>query len=188
MNPLRTHTHAKHRNGAEVAALVAAALLAASSAGCAEVSQTLRGIDNAIAVALGGQPQGGDGGSYGEEGWAVALCGHEEDGTNTRAEILAQRNLNAAIKLCAADSGDDFANLGTFTPLTAAAAFGNAGDIKKLLARGANINAYDADGYTPLLRASSRGWDAENIIPPLLANGADVNVASAWGETALSRV
>ena len=146
-------------------------------------------------VALGGQPKsadgvrvaqaGGDYGSGGEWGWEVAPCGHEDEGRDTRAEILAQQNLNAAIKLCYDDAAADYGYLGTFTPLTAAAAFGNAKDIKTLLARGANINAYDADGYTPLLRASSQGGNAENI-QPLLANGADVNATTAWGETALS--
>ena len=59
MKTLRTHptTHARTK----LAALVAAALVAVSSAGCAEISQTLYGIDEAIAVALGAQPKSADG-------------------------------------------------------------------------------------------------------------------------------
>ena len=180
MKPLRTHTHAKHRNGAKVAALVAAALLAASTAGCAEVSQSLRGIDNAIAVALGGQPQGGDYGSDGEGEYWLPLCDENALAAydNARAYVLAQKNLNAAIPFC--DEGGDGFTVGTYTPLTAVAEMGNARDIKTLLARGANINAPDPDGYTPLMRAAARN------VQPLLASGADVNATGSWGDTALS--
>ena len=117
------------------------------------------------------------------EAWEtdMSICDTEGEGGDFRTRVLATRNLNESIVVCGGD-GDD---IGTFTPLTAAATFGRAGDIQALLARGANINARDQDGLTPLMRAAFRSWNPD-IIKPLLDNGADINVATPYAETALT--
>ena len=192
MKPLRTHTPAKHRNGAKVAALVAAALLTVSSAGSAELTQEARDLDNAVLVALGTQPKSAGAAAVGgEEEWqwkgddsVELLCCNGD--RNVRSQVLAKKNLNEAIAIAVepVEGGDGGGLYGTFTPLTAAAAFGNARDVKTLLARGANINARDPDGYTPLMRAANEG--KPDNIKLLLANAADANATSAWGDTAVS--
>ena len=57
--------------------------------------------------------------------------------------------------------------------LLKAAKDGNIEDVKLLIANGADVNARDKDGETPLHKASSRG--EKEIIELLIAKGADVN-------------
>ena len=144
-------------------AICAAALLAASSAG--------------VAAAEEGEEWEGEG-QLGCDGCG----GHCEDGRSFRSQVLGTSNPNKAIEIADCHEG---VSAGRYTPLTAAARWGNAKDMKTLLARGANANLRDPDGYTPLLRAIFS--NTENV-KVLLDNGADANVTSAWGDTALSRV
>ncbi len=58
--------------------------------------------------------------------------------------------------------------------LLAAVASGNVDDVKSLLAKGANVDAADQDGTTPLMLASE---SSANIVEALLADGA-AHVAS----------
>ena len=59
---------------------------------------------------------------------------------------------------------------------------GQIGDVRALIASGADVNVKDKDGVTPLMRAASAG--RADIVRLLLANGADVN-ATTSGVTAL---
>lgn len=61
MKPLRTHTPAKNRNGAKVAALVAAAFLAVFAAGCA-LDQPFAGLGNILGSPAQAQTTGARGG------------------------------------------------------------------------------------------------------------------------------
>jgi ankyrin repeat protein len=52
-----------------------------------------------------------------------------------------------------------------------------------LLAKGAEVNAKGKDGFTPLHTAARKGY--KDVAELLLANGADVNAQSNWGWTPL---
>ena len=54
---------------------------------------------------------------------------------------------------------------------------------KQLLAKGANVNARDEDGCTPLIWAVLA--KNKNVVELLLAHGADVNCKNNQGETAI---
>lgn len=188
MKPLRTHTHAKHRNGAKVAALVAAALLAASSAGCAEVSQTLRGIDNAIAVALGGQPKGGGSSARGNALMQAAAAG---DVSTIERLIAGGADVNAHEMLRL--GGPDGGNFPGKTALMYAAEGGHLAAVEKLLAAGAKVNAKcrleaisdvhflynEGEGESALIYAV-RGGNLQ-VAERLLAAGANVNEGGYGG-------
>lgn len=71
------------------------------------------------------------------------------------------------------------------TPLARAAQAGEAAAVGDLVARGADVNARDANGYAPLVYAARAG-DPE-VINALLDAGADVNArgCASWGWTPL---
>ena len=159
MKPFRTQTPTT-RAKTKVAALVAAALLAASSAGCAEISQTLRGIDDAVLVALGGQPKSAGGGS-GEWLEVKGDCDGECDVRTTRLILAAQKGDTAAVERLLASGANvnaqemrkEYVDHGNgsggveYIPetgksaLMAAAEKGHLAAVEKLLAAGANVNA-----------------------------------------------
>jgi ankyrin repeat protein len=66
-----------------------------------------------------------------------------------------------------------------------AAARGDLAAAKLLLERGADVNAIDHRGYTPLIFAAHYDGDAVELVRLLLSRGADID-AKAEGETALS--
>ena len=65
-----------------------------------------------------------------------------------------------------------------------AAAQGNLAEIEKLLAQGADVNARDTNGITPLMLASAEGY--REIVMLLLGKGADASITNNQGETAMS--
>ena len=64
-----------------------------------------------------------------------------------------------------------------------AAEKGNIEVVKKHLANGADINARDSDGLTPLIQAAFKGHN--ELVELLIAEGADVNAKDDDGSTAL---
>jgi ankyrin repeat protein len=60
------------------------------------------------------------------------------------------------------------------TPFSHAAVQGDAAQIRKLIAQGADVNARDKDGLTPLMRAAREG--RTEIARALVEAGADMNV------------
>ena len=202
MSLFRTYTPAKHRNGAKVAALAAAALLVASSAGSAEIGQKVRDLDSAVLVALGTQPKSA-GGSSGE--WVEVKGENEYQNEKTTRLILAadkgdttavERLLASGANVNAQEMRKEYVDHGNgsagveYIPetgrsaLMAAAEKGHLAVVEKLLAAGANVNAharYPKDGYmhdkgageTALVFALKNGHNA--VAERLLAAGADVN-------------
>ena len=75
--------------------------------------------------------------------------------------------------------------LGNFTVLTASAAMASPALVKTLLDAGADINAPDVRGMTPLMLAVATDRQDIEVVRMLLARGADVNAKSLAGETAL---
>ncbi len=69
--------------------------------------------------------------------------------------------------------------------LRSAAKAGNIEALREALAKGANINAKDDKGSTPLILAAFKGERA--AVEELLAKGANVNAKDSDGETALMR-
>jgi ankyrin repeat protein len=74
--------------------------------------------------------------------------------------------------------------LGNFTALILASTYGPAELVKTLLDAGADVNAKDVRGMTPLMLAISTDRQDAALIKILLARGADVNAKSNAGETA----
>jgi ankyrin repeat protein len=65
-----------------------------------------------------------------------------------------------------------------------AAGRGDPDEVKLLLGKGADVNARDERGWTPLMEAANRGYP--EIVKLLLDKGADVNLKHQYGWTALS--
>ena len=70
--------------------------------------------------------------------------------------------------------------------LTVAACKDHDSCVRELLVKGADPNAVNDDGYTPLLWATWNGHEA--CVATLIAAGADPNVADNRGNTPLHRV
>jgi Raf kinase inhibitor-like YbhB/YbcL family protein len=105
-----------------------------------------------------------------------ATAGHSE-------MILAAGRCNTAIvrALLSAGLNIDSADSGT-TPLIVAAAGNCVETVDLLVARGADLNARNADGWTPLMKATAAGH--AEVVEKLLAKGADMDVADSLGRTA----
>lgn len=75
--------------------------------------------------------------------------------------------------------------IGLFTPLLSAVPSGPPELLKLLIDAGANVNARDARGMTPLMLAIATDRPDPRIIRLLLEKGADLSIRSKRGETAL---
>ncbi len=71
------------------------------------------------------------------------------------------------------------------TPLMHAADAGDLRSVKELLASGADVNAQDQRGWTPLMHASKSLKANAEVVRTLIAAGADVNARDNAGRTAL---
>ena len=69
------------------------------------------------------------------------------------------------------------------TPLHKAARYGEVSEVKKLLAKGAEVDAKNKDGDTPLDLAAKKGH--VDVVIWLLAKGAEVNAKNEYGQTPL---
>lgn len=74
--------------------------------------------------------------------------------------------------------------VGEDAALRRAVRIGDLNGVRQCLMNGADINAQDDYGYTPLMAAS--GFGNEAIVRLLLKNGADVNARDTNGRTALN--
>jgi len=75
--------------------------------------------------------------------------------------------------------------LGSFTPLLLAVAIGNTDVVRTLLDAGANLNAQDVRGLTPLMLAVATDHPNRDIVRLLLSKHPDTKIKSKAGETAL---
>jgi uncharacterized protein len=122
-----------------------------------------------------------------------------KDGFGTTGLMAAARNGNAeVVKLLLANgsdvnavTGDSFEMvkngpiaLGLFTPLIGALPFGGFDTAKLLVDAGANVNAADTRGMTPLMLAVSCDGPDPRIVRLLRSKGADLSAKSKRGETA----
>jgi len=73
-----------------------------------------------------------------------------------------------------------------YTALTFAAALDNPGIADLLIAAGADVNAHDGSGQTPLHWAAMSERDDARLVRSLLRAGADVNLKGAFDETPLT--
>ena len=69
------------------------------------------------------------------------------------------------------------------SPLMEASRKGDTDQVQALLAKGADVNAKDNDGFTALMWAAF--YDRTETVQALLAKGADVNAKENHGATAL---
>ena len=71
--------------------------------------------------------------------------------------------------------------LGSFTPLVLASALGPVAVVKTLIDAGADVNAKEARGMTPLMYASATDHGDIEIIKTLMARGADLKATTRGG-------
>jgi ankyrin repeat protein len=75
--------------------------------------------------------------------------------------------------------------LGNLSPLMAAAPYGSAEMVGELLKAGADVNARDVRGMTPLMLSVASETQDIDVVKLLLKAGAEPNIKSVAGETAL---
>jgi ankyrin repeat protein len=110
------------------------------------------------------------------------------NGNVEAVKLLLSKHANvnassASDKLFAVKNGSIM--LGGWTALHMGAAYGPREIVKMLLDAGADVNAKDVRGMTPLMLAIATDRQDPEIIRMLLAKNADVNVVSKAGESAL---
>ncbi|MGI9075412.1 MAG: ankyrin repeat domain-containing protein [Bryobacteraceae bacterium] len=121
-----------------------------------------------------------------------------KDGIGATALMAAARNGNPEVVKLLLARGSDVSTvtveffesvkngpiaLGLFTPLILAVPYGGFDTVKLLVEAGANVNAADTRGMTPLMLAVSSDRPDPRIIRLLRSKGADVTIKSKRGET-----
>lgn len=95
----------------------------------------------------------------------------------------------AAVNVVSVDSVEHVQNgdiaVGRLTPLLMAANHGNFETMEALVKAGANVNAQDIRGMTPLALSIANDRPNSTVIRMLIAHGADPNIKSKAGESAL---
>jgi len=101
-----------------------------------------------------------------------------------RALLLAIAATTACLSICVA--ADPSGN----TPLILAAWRGDLTEVKQLLKSGADVNASNRMGMTPLMASTwgKTGRGEVEVAKVLIANGAKVNAGDVYGKTALMEV
>ncbi len=107
----------------------------------------------------------------------ASIQGYWQAGDRLR-KLMASSGMNITA------SGGTQVVAGVRTPLHNAAYEGNIAEVKRFLADGADVNAGDDQGVSPLMFAASNG--RTEMIRVLLAEGAAVNAKDILGNTALS--
>ena len=100
--------------------------------------------------------------------------------------INAVRNLDYQKVVSHVEAGDDInaRDNNGFTPLIAAAYYGNAPIVKYLCDKGADLNIQDDDGWTALIYAAY--YQFEQVVRVLLMYNPDVDTVNKYGYSALS--
>ena len=193
MKPLRTHTPAKNRNGAKVAALATAALLAVSAAGCAEVVQALDEANQRIMAhnaRLRAEIDAMNAGRSGQRGGAavvgrgrlydeLAKAFEEREPEKVRRLLASGVNVNATMTY--EYGAGDYLEERTEPVLIAAAKFGYDDIMKIILAQKPDISVRGQDGDNVLTAylSSEFGDKTAEMVRILIQKGADVNASNA---------
>jgi ankyrin repeat protein len=131
--------------------------------------------------------------------YAVAISPSQDehdasaDSTAEIVELLAQHGANMNAEATSTTGGNIPLRRAKWTPLHEAALCGDPAVIRKLVSRGAAIDAHDGEGETPLNAAAmrlfaknkreERDWHAKvalQVIQALLDSGADATKAAGW--------
>lgn len=110
--------------------------------------------------------------TMGNVAWVKMLLKKGADVNAVSAAVIGLQVKNGAI------------NLGLFTPLLLAAAYGPPEVVQTLLDDGAKVNAKDVRGMTPLMLAIASDHNDPAIVKLLLSHGADPKIKSKAGEDA----
>lgn len=103
------------------------------------------------------------------------------------AEQSARNGLGELLReLLAQGASTEMPGAGGATLLCLAAIASDPGGVTALLDHGADPNARDASGYTPLMHAASIGATSLPVVQALLARGADVHARAPDGHSPLS--
>jgi ankyrin repeat protein len=108
------------------------------------------------------------------------------EGNLAAVKLLLKKG--AAVNAVAAPPGPQVKNgtiaLGSFTPLIRASSLGPVSVVRTLLDAGADVNARDGRGMTPLMYATATDHGDIDIVRTLIARGADLQAKSLDSETA----
>ncbi|MEI9811481.1 MAG: ankyrin repeat domain-containing protein [Acidobacteriota bacterium] len=118
----------------------------------------------------------------------VDVNAKDANGGTALTEALVQGNRENVRRLLAAGASvNQSVSYGRFTPLILAAMRGDALEIALMIDAGADVNAPDAAGNTPLMWAAYAADSGPSVaVDYLLRAGADVSAANRKGETALT--
>jgi|GEM_PF-751378 hypothetical protein len=126
----------------------------------------------------GANPNAADCGGYTPLHLAT-LCGAPDDQSQIAILVRAGADLEARL-----NGKNDSQSHRDLTPLMLAAAEGSASAVRALLAAGADVNASDLLGMTPLMLAASQTSQTEELVRALIAAGGDKSQKALDGRIA----